>query len=395
MQRKRGKHELPRKKWVGSKGAFNNRKHNTEKIKTVERETKIEWENTAYTGKNEAATRGKAGFPLKIKILIGVFFVLAAVVVSVVAFVNGKLNKLNYHEEITKITTDEIIQLNDSDIDKSLSGKEIRESGAPLAEGNIFKDKNIINILVCGTDMRIPNTNDQGRCDATIIVSLNKKTGNIKLISFERAIGVPIPNYGDTKLNNAFNYGGGEFMVETISECFLVDLAGYVHLPYETIPQVFDAVGGIDVELDQSEVYNISEFIKYEPDKQELHVGMNNLKGWAAYGYCRLRNADDNWARQSRVRNALQAMVKKLKTMSLKELNDMVDVVLPMIGTNLSKKQISSLIIAAPSFRNAEVEQMSVPEKENNWSYLTDHGEYMLGVDFTEWSKRIREFLYD
>ena len=88
-------------------------------------------------------------------------------------------------------------------------------------------------------------------------------------------------------------------------------------------------------------------------------------------------------------------MVKKLKTMSLKELNDMVDVVLPMIGTNLSKKQISSLIIAAPSFRNAEVEQMSVPEKENNWSYLTDHGEYMLGVDFTEWSKRIREFLYD
>lgn len=395
MQRKSGKHELPREKRTGSKGTFNNRKHNTEKIKTVERETEIERENAAYAGKNEAATRGEAGFPLKIKILVGVFLVLTAAVVSVVAFVNGKLNKLNYHEEVTNITTDEMIHLNDADIDKSLSGMEIREGGAASAEGDIFKDKDIINILVCGTDMRIPNTKDQGRCDATIVVSLNKKTGNIKLISFERAIGVPVPNYEDTKLNNAFNYGGGEFMVETISECFLVDLAGYVHLPYETIPQVFDAVGGIDVELDQSEVYNISEFIKYEPDKQELHVGMNNLKGWAAYGYCRLRNADDNWARQSRVRNALQAMVKKLKTMSLKELNDMVDAVLPMIGTNLSKKQISSLIIAAPSFRNAEVEQMSVPGKENNWSYLTGHGEYMLGVDFTEWSKRIREFLYD
>lgn len=395
MQRKRGKHELPRKKRIWNNRTSSERDHITGTIKTVERELETEKKAEAQIEKNEVAKKETARLPAKKIILIGVCSILVAAIVGTAMFVNGKLNKLNYNEEIANITTDEMIQLNDSDIDKSLSGMEIREGGAALAEGDVLKDKDVINILVCGTDMRIPNTKDQGRCDATIIVSLNKKTGNIKLISFERAIGVPIPNYEDTKLNNAFNYGGGDFMVETVSKCFLVDLSGYVHLPYETIPQVFDAIGGIDVELDQSEVYNISEFIKYEPDKQELHVGMNNLKGWAAYGYCRLRNADDNWARQSRVRNALQAMVKKLKTMSPQELNDMVDSVLPMIGTNLSKVQISALMLAAPSFRNAEVEQMSVPGKENNWSYLTNHGEYMLGVDFTEWSKKIRGFLYD
>ncbi len=329
-------------------------------------------------------------------ILIGLALLLLLLVVTVVLFVNGKLSKLNYKEVAGGLTVEEISALNDSDIDDSLKNLELRESGAPPAEGDVFKDKDIINILVCGTDMRIPGTKDLGRCDATIIVSLNKKTGNIKLISFERSIGFPLPgDYEDTKLNNAFNYGGGAYIQETLSQCFLVDLAGYVHLPYETIPQVFDAIGGIEVELDQSEVYNISEFIKYEPDRQELHVGMNTLKGWAAYGYCRLRNADDNWARQSRVRNALQAMVKKLKTMSIADLNNMADSVLPLIGTNLSKKEISSLLLSAPTFINAEVEQMSVPDKGNNWSYQNGRGEHMLGVDFTEWSLRIRSFLYE
>ena len=368
-------------------------------------------------------------------------------------FINGKLNKLNFHEEFETLTQEEVqafsdksldkamqnLELRDSDAelaesessgnqnnknpdqavqnlelrdsgaelaeressgnqdnknpDQAVQNLELRDSGAELAEGEIFGDRNIVNILVCGTDMRIPGTKDQGRCDAAVIVSLNKKTGDVKLISFERSIGVPTPKYGDTKLNSAFNYGGGPYMQETITKCFRVALAGYVHLSYESIAEVFDAIGGIDVELDQSEVYHIGRYVRYDPEAPELKVGMNHLTGWAAYGYCRLRNADDNYARQHRVRNAMQALVEKLKNMSISELNTMTDKVLPLIGTNLSKTQISSLILSAPKFSKATVEQMSVPTKGEGWYYMNGSGEWMLGVDYTEWSQRIRTFI--
>ena len=358
-------------------------------------------------------------------------------------FVNGKLNKLNSHEEFETLTLEEIQAINnmnqdqavqnldetqtreavqaindksqdqaaqnldetqtqeavqaisDKNLDQAMQNLELRDSGAELAQGEIFGNKDIVNILVCGTDMRIPGTKDQGRCDACVIVSLNKKTGDVKLISFERSIGVPTPKYGDTKLNAAFNYGGGPYMQEIITKCFRVELAGYVHLSYETIADVFDAIGGIDVELDQSEVYHIGRFVRYDPEAPELKVGMNHLTGWAAYAYCDLRRADDNYARQNRVRNAMQSMVGKLKSMSISELNTMTNKVLPLIGTNLSKMQISSLILSAPKFSKATVEQMSVPTKGEGWYYVNGSGEYMLGLDYTEWSQRIREFILD
>ena len=149
------------------------------------------------------------------------------------------------------------------------------------------------------------------------------------------------------------------------------------------------------MELDQSEVYHIGRSVKYDPEAPELKVGMNHLTGWAAYAYCDLRRADDNYARQNRVRNAMQSMVGKLKSMSISELNTMTNKVLPLIGTNLSKMQISSLILSAPKFSKATVEQMSVPTKGEGWYYMNGSGEYMLGLDYTEWSQRIREFILD
>ena len=91
----------------------------------------------------------------------------------------------------------------------------------------------------------------------------------------------------------------------------------------------------------------------------------------------------------------MQSMVGKLKSMSISELNTMTNKVLPLIGTNLSKMQISSLILSAPKFSKATVEQMSVPTKGEGWYYVNGSGEYMLGLDYTEWSQRIRTFILD
>ena len=323
-----------------------------------------------------------------------VLAVLILIVGSGALFVNSKLNRLNRSGDAGAAVPADGVTVVSDDFAANVDGLEVRGGGGELPDGDVLSDKNIVNILLLGTDMKIPGTDDLGRCDCTMICSLNKSTGEVKLVGFERAIGVPIPGYEDELLTYAYQYGAGPFMVETIEKCFNVDLAGYVHVGFESFPQVINAIGGIDVELNQSEIYNLSVTYQYSPDLHEMSPGMNHLEGEVAYGYCRLRDSDDDWARQGRTREAVQAMVNKLKTLSITDLNKLMNEVLPLIETDLTNAQLTSLMMSAPKFVNATVTQLMEPAKDKTWSYQTGRGAFMIGCDFKECAAEIQEFIY-
>lgn len=342
----------------------------------------------------KAERAARAPLPKGVKIAGIVLAVLILIVGSGALFVNSKLNRLNRSGDSGAAKAADGVTVVSDDFAANVDGLEVRSGGGELPDGDVFSDKNIVNILLLGTDMKIPGTDDLGRCDCTMICSLNKSTGEVKLVGFERAIGVPIPGYEDELLTYAYQYGAGPFMVETIEKCFNVDLAGYVHVGFESFPQVINAIGGIDVELNQSEIYNLSVTYQYSPDLHEMSPGMNHLEGEVAYGYCRLRDSDDDWARQGRTREAVQAMVNKLKTLSITDLNKLMDEVLPLIETDLTNAQLTSLMMSAPKFVNAEVTQLMEPAKDKTWSYQTGRGAFMIGCDFKECAAEIRQFIY-
>lgn len=340
--------------------------------------------------------RKSVKLPKAVKVLVAIVLVIALIGGGAMMFVDSKLNKLTYNaDENTPMKTGKEFKVVEDNYEFNTDGLEQKESGSALPTEAVFADDNVINILLLGTDMKIPGTEDPGRCDMTMICSLNKSTGDIKLVGFERTIGVPVPGYEDEMLSYVFQYGGGEFMQETINKCFLVDIAGYVHVSYEMFPRVIDALGGIDVELDQSEVYYMSEYLAYDPAKETLHTGLCHLNGTAAYSFCRLRDPDDDWGRQERLREAVSAMVGKLKTMSIKDMNKMADTVLPMVSTNLTKSEIKSMMTLAPKFINAEITQLMIPEQEGSWTYVTGRGAHMLGCDYQACAKEIKDFLYN
>lgn len=344
--------------------------------------------------KQSAPKAERAPLPKGVKIAGIVLAVLILIVGSGALFVNSKLNRLNRSGDASAAKAADGVTVVSDDFAANVDGLEVRSGGGELPDGDVFSDKNIVNILLLGTDMKIPGTDDLGRCDCTMICSLNKSTGEVKLVGFERAIGVPIPGYEDELLTYAYQYGAGPFMVETIEKCFNVDLAGYVHVGFESFPQVINAIGGIDVELNQSEIYNLSVTYQYSPDLHEMSPGMNHLEGEVAYGYCRLRDSDDDWARQGRTREAVQAMVNKLKTLSITDLNKLMNEVLPLIETDLTNAQLTSLMMSAPKFVNAEVTQLMEPAKDKTWSYQTGRGAFMIGCDFKECAAEIRQFIY-
>ena len=149
----------------------------------------------------------------------------------------------------------------------STDGLEVRESGAPIPSGEYQENKNIINIMVIGTDMRLVNTDDKGRADMTMLVSVNTEKKTVNLISFERALGMPVSGKKDVLLNSLMNEGGPELIVEDISKCFLVGIEGFVHIDYDAFVQAVDAIGGIDLEFDQAEANHFNARITLEDRK--------------------------------------------------------------------------------------------------------------------------------
>lgn len=248
----------------------------------------------------------------------------------------------------------------------------------------------IINILLIGTDERLADSDDLGRGDVTMLCSLDKTRGTVKLVSFERSTAVPWPGHGDVMLTNSYAYGGAELTKSCVENCFHVGINGYVHMDFEGFKDIINAIGGIDIELTRAEAEALTEDTY---NNIWFSEGMNHLDGDGALRYCRLRRIDDNWARVARQRTAVQAMLAKAKTLGLAEISNLAEVLLPLIDTDLSKRELASLLISAPKFMGAEAEQMTIPDREHIWMY-DGADESVTGCNYGAESTRLREFLY-
>ena len=323
--------------------------------------------------------------------LLGLVILLS---LAVLVFVFSKLSKIQIvkHSQVPAITEVSPEDFAGDEMVVDISGLERKESGDPLPEGTPTEDKAIVNVLLLGSDYRMPDGSDPGRADAIMLCSLNKKTGTIKLVSFERAIGVPIPDRPSDFLTHSFHYGGAELTTEIVRECFLLDIDGYANVDFDAFIRVIDAIGGVDIELTEDEACAISGETDY--GTRYVFPGVNHLDGVAALAYCRLRSIDSDWMRVTRQRATIKAIVDKVKTLSIKELNDLSDTILPLVKTDLSLTQIASLLLASPRFLNASVEQRTIPDSSEVWGYVNEVGHEMFGCDFEACAAEIDEFLY-
>ncbi len=343
------------------------------------------------TGAGRKGNRGRRRLWRIIGIVAGVVLLL---ILALVLYVNSKLNMINYHQKSDEIEVSDIVIPAEDQVEIDVAGLEEREGMGDVPEGDVFSDKNVVNILLIGSDKRIPNTLDKGRADATMLLSLNKVTGAIKLISFERGISVPIPGHGYDQLNHSFNYGGAELTTQIVRECFLLDVVGYAHVDFETFADAIDAIGGVDVELTAVEAAALNgEWATNARTRSRVVEGLNHLDGYDALQFARERYTDSDWERVRRQRDVIQAVINKTKGLSVTELNDMINAVLPHINTDLTKAEIVSLMLEAPRFMGVQAEQLTIPDKEHLWVATGDYV-YKYGCDFQWCADTIREFIY-
>lgn len=300
------------------------------------------------------------------KVLMGILLVLSATAGFFVAkaqvLYNNSLNQIN------------------RDYDTALANVDL--SGI-----HVNSDDQIVNILVVGNDYREERGyGASGLTDTMIIATMDMKHGTLKTASLMRDLVVEIPGHGKNKLNSANSFGGIELLYKTIATNFNIELDGYVEVGFAAFTKIIDKVGGIELELTESEAsyLNSTNYIRNKKSRN-VKVGKQTLNGVQALGYCRIRKGGvttinglrDDYGRTWRQRTTINAVFNKIKKLPMTDWLDIANVVLKKVTTDLTNEQITEYLKDAVSLGTTTINQMQVPVQ----GYFRSgyNGEYSCG----------------
>lgn len=233
-------------------------------------------------------------------------FVIIVCAISAVIFVKTKLNKINY----------ENVTANDIEINK---GVEETLTG-------------YTNIALLGLDAK-DATFTNSRSDCIMIISINNDTKEVKIASVYRDTYLNIEGYGLDKVTHAYAYGKAPLALSTINTNLDLNITKYVTIDFDSVIKIVDAIGGVEVTVTSAEASQIPGL---------SGAGTYNLTGTQALAYGRIRKIDTDYARTERMRTVVIAVFEKAKSLSLTELNSLIDKLLPEVTTNITQTEIIS-----------------------------------------------------
>lgn len=343
-----------------------------------------------------------------LKVLLIILLILLLLICAVVGYIWTKLDLIQFADEIdNSVYYTEPVEGDPSATEEAdedivdISGLEMVETEPVIPDSEVMQEDNILNILLIGTDERTKDFSTNARSDSMILVSIDKDIHTVKLVSLERGIAAPVleGQYAGQYdwLTHIFRYGGADLLCKTVEHCFKIDVDHYVRLNLNSVKNVIDVIGGIDIELTASEAGYLGMFYQQNSttgSQQPIKTGMNHLDGGNALHYARLRAIDSDWQRVERQRKVILAVVDKLQGSTLTDLNNLADEVLPMIQTNLTKLEIAELVLYAPNFLKSTFDQMTIPKAGTYGGMTVMGGRGSFAIDFEVNNKILHEFLY-
>lgn len=239
------------------------------------------------------------------------------------------------------------------------------------------------NIAIFGVDSRSDSYGKGNRSDCIIIASINTETHAVKLISVYRDTYVKIEGHGLDKITHAYSYGEAKLALKTLNENLDLNITDFVTVNFDAVADAVDALGGIKMQITSAEVQYINGYIDETSrvtGKKSEHItkaGTYTLDGVQAVAYSRIRyTSGGDYKRTERMRDVITAMIAKLKTKSVTQINKIANKVLPKVYTNLELSDMLSMLPALTSFNVAE----SAGWPYNNKGRMIDKVSYGIPV---------------
>ncbi|OCN05581.1 hypothetical protein A4S06_08425 [Erysipelotrichaceae bacterium MTC7] len=199
-------------------------------------------------------------------------------------------------------------------------------------------DRDVENIALLGIDQSEDGT--QQRSDVIKVISLNFEDKSMSISSVQRdnIMYQPMEERYE-KLNHAYWYDGVQGTLSTLNYNLDLDLTQYVKFDFDSVVEIVDIVGGVDINLTDAEAASLG-----------LYAGVQQLDGEQALAYSRIRNIDSDYKRMKRQNNVINAMLSSIRNQSVLDILDTVNEVMPYIETNVSNGKIKNYITSFLTF---------------------------------------------
>ncbi|MDD6344735.1 MAG: LCP family protein [Oscillospiraceae bacterium] len=267
-----------------------------------------------------------------------------------------------------------------------------------------LSDSKVKNILLIGTDTR-DSSEERGRSDSMILLSLNSRTDKIYLTSIMRDSYVDIDGYGWDKLTHAYSYGGAELLMDTIEKNFSIRIDDYIAINFNAFAAIVDAVNGIEVEISDDEAQEINTILQAEVnelmgdsfDSDLLEKGGKLiLNGKQALSYSRIRYVgNSDFERTQRQRDVMEKIIGKLKSFHPSSIGKLLKSAVPHLSTNMTTGELYLLSLRMPSLFSYELEQQRIPAEDTYYNTYTDDGGDALGIDFDANLEIIKDSIFE
>lgn len=218
-------------------------------------------------------------------------------------------------------------------------------------------------IAVFGVDSRDGKLGKGALSDVEMICSINKKTGEMRLVSVFRDSYLRIDNEDNYhKINEAYFKGGHQQAVEALEQNLDIHIDDYATFNWKAVVDAINVLGGVDIEITDREFAYINGFITETVNSTGVgsyqldHSGMNHLDGVQAVAYARLRLMDTDFNRTERQRKVLSLAMEKAKAADFNTLKTLIGTVFPQVSTSIG---VDDLVVMAKDARKYYIGQTS------------------------------------
>jgi len=177
----------------------------------------------------------------------------------------------------------------------------------------------VVHILLIGLDstanLRGQNT------DVLIVVSVNKATKQVSMLSIPRDLWVYIPTYGWNRINTAHRRGyslgypgeGTALLIDTIEINFGLPIHHWARVDFAGFTKVVDKLGGVDLTVACAVNLRFKPPTSEEEQEMVLLPGIYHMDGDTALKYVRTRRDGSDFDRSRRQHQFLKAMWSQFK----------------------------------------------------------------------------------
>lgn len=257
--------------------------------------------------------------------------------------------------------------------------------------GGVLLPSRRFTVLLLGSDNDNKFTADSVLTQSMILVSVDPATRQVAMVSIPRDSWVPIPTYGDQKIDVAYEVGGIALARRTVEELYGIHVDYYAWVGLNGLVNVIDSLGGVNITvlhpiLDETYPDDLTGPNPYAFFRLYIPAGPQHLDGTTALQYVRSRHGDlqSDFGRSARQQQVLLAL-KDLATdpAMISHIPGLAETLNGSVKTDLSLPQIAQLANLARGIPSSQIHQqvLAAPQfAELGWS--PDHQEQIVIPDW-------------